>query len=313
MRTLGPAPASVLDPSTGARRVLREKRWLYGALSTPELFIGYCVVDLGYAVTAFAYAFDIPSARLVVDRRVLVPPGLGEVRQTERLQYAARCDHPAGVFRVERWRDCAQMTVDVAVPGLAVHASIGCDVPAPSVTAIVPITGPGGAIDVTEKRALLPVRGPAALEGRRRALDGGLAGYDCGDGILASRTACRWGLHLGRTTDATPVALNLVQGFVGEAECALWLGDEVYPLGEGHIEPDPAGPLAPWRVASADGRVALVMEPVGAHTEAMNLGVIASRFVHPVGLYRGAVKLPGRADLVLDGVAGVTEDQDVRW
>lgn len=337
MRTLLPAPASALDPSTGEPRwgsyrgavpridldalaprrlgrlgrFARQKRWMYGALSTDALFVGFCIVDLGYAISAFAYAFDRATARLVVDRSVLAPPAFGAVRQTERLQYNARCDHPAGVFRVERWRGRPEMTVDLKVPGLEVHASLMCEVPPPSVTAIVPIE-PGGA-NVTEKRALLPLRGSAVVQGQRHALGGGFGSYDYTHGLLARHTTWRWAFLLGRAQDGTPCAVNLVRGFVGEPECAVWAGDEVYPLGEGHIEFDAARPQDPWTVTSEDGAVELTMTPGGAHSEAKDLGIVSSRFVQPVGLYRGTVRLPGRRELVIDGVPGVTEDQDVRW
>ncbi len=49
------------------------------------------------------------------------------------------------------------------------------------------------------------------------------------------------------------------------------------------------------------------------HAEEKNFGVIRSHFVQPVGTYAGTIRLPDRAPLELDGVLGVTEDQDVLW
>jgi len=39
-------------------RYFHHKRWQYIALSTQELFCGIAIVDIGWANTAFAYAFD---------------------------------------------------------------------------------------------------------------------------------------------------------------------------------------------------------------------------------------------------------------
>ena len=93
----------------------------------------------------------------------------------------------------------------------------------------------------------------------------------------------------------------------------MWVDDEVIPVGEGRFAFDRDRPLAPWRVHTADGRVALEFEPGGMHAERWSLGFIRSRFVQPVGLFRGQMDLPGHRELELDCVLGVTEDQDMRW
>jgi hypothetical protein len=107
------------------------------------------------------------------------------------------------------------------------------------------------------------------------------------------------------------VALNLVEGFVGEAECAAWVDGEVFPLGEGRFTFDAKNPLREWRVESEGGGVDMRFNPGGAHDEHRNLGVVSSRFLHPIGAYTGKLRAGGRE---LDVTAlGVTEDQDVTW
>ena len=70
----------------------------------------------------------------------------------------------------------------------------------------------------------------------------------------------------------------------------------------------PLGEMARQQMRAADLR----FTPVGMHADAKNLGFVASRFVQPAGSYRGRLHVGGR-DLRLDGVLGVTEDQDTRW
>ena len=181
-------------------------------------------------------------------------------------------------------------------------------------------------MNVTEKRALLAARGEVTVHGQRRSLHDALGGYDYTHGLLARRTKWRWAFALGRAKTGERVAFNLVQGFVGEPECAAWVNGDVFPLREGRFELDRDEPLAEWRVSTADGAVDLRFKPGAMHSDHKNLGVVASRFVQPVGVYAGTMRLGGSAvggssaaaamagrELVLEGVLGVTEDQDVLW
>jgi hypothetical protein len=104
--------------------------------------------------------------------------------------------------------------------------------------------------------------------------------------------------------------MNLVEGFVGEAECALWIDGALFPLAEGRFDFDAARPLQPWKVKTADGGADLRFEPGGIHEEHKNFGVIASRFVQPVGSFSGTIAVEGRGPIELDQVLGVVEDQD---
>ncbi len=339
MRELLPAPTSALDARTFApnigsfrgsvprielsrlapnplTRLAREKRWLYVAISTPSLYLACAVVDVGYAVSAFAYAFDRDGMKLLADASLLGIPLFGSVRQTDQMAYAARFDHPRGVLRIEQRRGDGQMHVAMRMPGLEAHAVVACDskgVP-PALTAIAPVEG--GILNTTEKRVLLPVQGRATLGGTAFDLDGALAGYDYTHGLLARRTAWKWAFFCGNgACDGKPVrvAMNLVEGFVGEPECAIWVNDELFPVAEGRITFDKSDTMRDWQVRSADGAVDLTFVPGGVHAERTNLGVVASRFIQPVGLYSGTIRLPGRPEITLENVPGVTEDQDSLW
>ena len=184
---------------------------------------------------------------------------------------------------------------------------------APPPIGVVAGLGEKDLVNATEKGALLAVTGAAAIAGRGSSLDGGLGGYDYTHGYLARHTAWRWAFLLGRAESGERVGLNLVQGFVGEPECALWVDGELYPLAEGRFTFDPRRPTEPWQVRTADESVDLRFEPGGIHQEHKNLGVITSRFIQPVGCFSGTIRVPGRAPLVLSRALGVVEDQDVLW
>ncbi|MDQ3037367.1 MAG: DUF2804 domain-containing protein, partial [Myxococcota bacterium] len=152
----------------------------------------------------------------------------------------------------------------------------------------------------------------ALIAGRRVSLDAALGGYDLTHGLLARRTRWNWAFLMGRARGGEPIALNLVQGFVGEPECAVWIDGEPVPLAEGRFTFAQEAPERPWRVRTADGAVDLAFEPGGVHREHRDLRVARARFVQPVGTFSGTIDVGGRR-LELERVPGVVEDQDVVW
>jgi hypothetical protein len=332
MRALHPVPDGVLDPATraprfgsyhgalvcmdlgplldGRTRVTRHKRWMYVAVVRPDLYLAVCVVHLGYAANAWAFAFDARTGRLVVDRSILAPAFVCSVGDTASEGCEARIRVGRERIAVTRAAGATVYALDARLRGLEIRARLDSVRAPPAITAIAPLGA--DRVDVTEKRALLDVTGEAVVAGERRPLDGAIAGYDFTSGIMARRTAWRWAFLLGRAVSGERVAMNLVQGFAGEAECAAWVDGELHPLGEGRFVFDARRPLDPWTVTTADASVDLRFCPGAAHVERRNLGVIASRFVHPIGSFTGTIVAGGRR-LVIDGALGVTEDQDVLW
>ena len=75
-------------------------------------------------------------------------------------------------------------------------------------------------------------------------------------------------------------------------------------------------PLAPERPAEFQAPAApqgYTFEPLADHREDHNLGLVASQFSQPQGLYRGRIDVPGKGVVQLDRVPGVAERQRVRW
>lgn len=264
----------------------RRKRWMWMGVATKDTFVAACVVDLGYAASAFAFVFH--DGRMSFDSSAM--GARARVGQT-------------GEARFHRRSLSIEMTpssLRVRARGLSIHAELGPS-PAPAITAVAPIEG--GGVNVTQKRALLSSRGAVSLGDRSIALDG-LAAYDLTHGILARRTAWRWGFGLGLDASGVPIAFNIVQGFVGARECAVFHGSETRALGEGRFSFD-EDPMRPWRVLSEEAD--LRFEPRGVHREEKDLLVVRSRFIQAVGTWRGTI---AGTDVELLGVA---EDQDVVW
>lgn len=334
MRALLPPPDAIFDPVTRAPRVgsyrgglprvdlsplapsalarlVQRKTWTYVAIASEQVFIAIAVVRLGYLANAFAFVFDKANRRMLADRTALGPPFAASLGDVGGEGSHARVRLPGAFVRIERPRGETATTVEATFRGIEVHARLESAATPPAIAAIVPI--PGGVLSTTEKRMLLAVKGEATVLGRTLALDGALAGYDYTHGLLARRTTWRWGFALGRAQGGERVGLNLVEGFVGEPECALWLGGELLPMAEGRFTFNADRPLDPWRVQTVDGAVDLRFVPGAAHSDHTNLGVLVSRFVQPVGTYSGTIRAPDGRVLELDGVLGVTEDQDMLW
>jgi hypothetical protein len=337
MRSLAEPPVSVIDPMTRALasgsfrggvpridpglggkgplfRVAHEKRWIYTAIAADDLLIGAAVVRLGYVANAFAFAFDRAVGRIVAKASIVAPPFAAQVAPTGGEGAQAVVRWPGTHLSMCRGVGERDYKLEIDTAELKVSARLSTDSMPPRIGAIAAIPAPpAGLWNATEKGVLLPVVGEAIAGHRRYDLDGALGGYDFTCGLLARHTSWRWAFALGRARSGERVALNLVQGFVGEAECSVWIDSELVPVSEGRVDFDPADLRAPWRVTTADGEVDLRFDPGDVHAEHRDYGVVSSKFIQPMGSYSGTLRLPGRAPIEIDRVLGVVEDQDILW
>jgi len=332
-RELLPSPVAVLDPCGWPRfgsyrgelprvrlgsldrgplfRLTHHKRWMYVVIASGDLLVVAAVVHLGYLASTFAYVLNAREGRMLADHALVGPAFAAKVGDTTGEGCEAIFKLPGASVRIERHNGSRDYVLDAKIKGIDVLAELkGAGAP-PPIAAIVAV--PDGLIDITEKRALLDVTGEAVVGGERFSLEGGLGGFDYTNGLLPRRTMWRWAFALGRAKGGERVGLNLVQGFTGEAECALWVDGEIYPLGEGSFTMDQSNLLAPWQIRTEDGGVDLRFDPQAMHADERDYGLLKSRFYQPSGTFSGRVRVPGRADLELDRVLGVVEDQDMLW
>ena len=303
----GPLPA-VAFAKLGLRdRVARRKRWIYVALATEEVWFSAAIVRTGYAATAFVFAYDLAGQRMMLDRTALGPSPIARVSDDfhasgEIARFAM------GKTTLTLTRTGPTLDLQVRMRDIAIDAAIEEGSGPPAITAIADLGD--GLVNGTEKRALLAMRGRARCGNREVVLDGGTAGYDYTHGLLPRHTKWRWAFGLGKTRSGEPLGFNLIQGFVGEAECAAFLGGKVFPLAEPRFEFDVRQPMRQWRLVGEG--IDLAFEPGGIHAQNTNLGLVKSRFVQPVGAFTGTLRIDGR-DVYVEGLPGVVEDQDVLW
>ncbi len=279
-------------------RRFHHKRWHYMALAGDELFCAVAIVDLGWTSTAFAYAFDRVQRKVVAAFSQDGLPGL-----------SARLAASAGGESSFRF-----LSNRIAIGPDALTLRCGDF----AIDARYRLAGPlllavgavdGGAVHATQKSPGMALDGEVRLGGRRASLAGSVASIDYSNGLLARETAWRWAC-----AHSLAMGFNLQAGYFGANENALWLDGELIALGAASFAFDPADPLAPWHISTADGLLDLVFTPEGARAENKNLIVAASRYVQPIGTFSGWVRASdGGAKHAVSALAGVTEDHASRW
>lgn len=302
-------------------RIVREKRWVYATIVRAPWVISVVVVDLGYAQTTFGFAHHADRGLVADVRSMPGLPRVSRVRQDAIHRIDAKLRGPGARTTIRERRGERALSVHASLPGLEVRASLDLATAAPALTAIAPVRG--GVVDVTEKQALAHVTGAALVGGERIDLDGGLGGFDFTVGLLARETRWNWAFLMGRTESGEAIAMNLVEGFVGAPECAVFDQRGLHALSEGRFDlPAGATPeegpserarrVMPWRVRTTGGEVDLVFTPRAVHDEALDLRLVQSRFVQPIGTFTGTIRR-GTETLRVTDVPGVVEDQYCRW
>lgn len=302
---LGPLGKSFLT------RLLREKRWFYFSIAADDLLIGAAIIDTTYASSTFAFAHDAKRGELLADHTALSHPLAARVGVTTHEGCLAFYKGRSELVRFNRSFDTDHASLAIDVPSLRVDARFSLAKPLPSLSYIGPI--PGSELSTTQKTVLLPVMGEAIVRGEKRSLDGAFGGFDYTHGLMPRHTQWRWAFFQGRGRDGAPVAMNLVESFIGEPECGVWAFGDLHPLGEGCFSFDPNDPMKPWQITTTCGAVDLRFTPQSLHAETKNLGLVASKFVQPIGSYAGTIQLPGKPIVEISGALGVAESQDVKW
>ncbi len=291
------------------RRIGRRKRWQYHYFATDEVMGAFAVVDLGYAANAFCYAAD-REGKVLYDRGFLGLAGLS-VQINDRPADGAVARFQAPGVRLSSQRVDETYRWELETGGMQLHALVAGKGAAPALTLVAPV--PGNKVNVTQKIGAWPLSGTLRIGERSFSLDGGLAGVDYTNGLLARETAWRWAFSCA-TIGGKPFGFNLVEGFnQGEGrEDVVWYDGKLFSLPPCRFDFDKTQTVGEWRITSEDGKVDLTFSGFGEHREERNLLVAKSRFIQVMGTFSGQITL-GKKRLKLDRVLGVTEDQEVRW
>jgi hypothetical protein len=295
-------------------RFTHHKKWLWFMISTRQVAVASAVVDASYAANGFLFAADLETRALRRDRGALGVPWISVgVADRPNEGADARFTWPGLNIRASRKRGSDIYAITARVGDLFLDAELDVRAAPAPLTLVAPVTG--GTVNVTQKWAQLPARGTLRLGDRAYSLDGGFGGLDYTNGLLARHTAWRWAFATGQDADGAGVSFNFVSGINdtdAASENVVWVDGTAIPVGRVDFQFDAAATSSPWRIASADGSVDLVFEPIGEHREHRDLGFARSHFVQVLGTFKGTINALGRSRRV-SMLAGVTEDQDVLW
>ena len=180
-------------------------------------------------------------------------------------------------------------------------------------TSVCPVLG--GGVTMTQKTVCVPADGEVRAAGRAFKIKDCLASLDYSHGYLGRETRWRWASASGRLKDGRTFGLNLVEGHNDGAvtENCLWIGGRLSQPGHAYFELDERDPSRPWRIRTDDGRVDLTFEPEGARREDINIRLIVSQYVQPMGTFSGKIRDEDGTELQVVGVPGVVERHRARW
>ena len=285
-------------------RRLHHKRWHYVALCTERVFCAVAIVDLGWAGTAFAYAFDRDDGDMLANFSQDGLPG----------RAARLADHAGGSSRFEAGNTRIALDSDGAgrhelslrCDFLEIDAAFG-----PGASPLLLASGPvaRGSAHATQKSSGMPLTGEVRTWREEYDLAGGVASFDYSNGLLARQTAWRWA-----SAHTLEMGFNLQAGYFGGHENALWLDGEVHALAPAHFLYDSSDPLSQWHIFTEDDLLELHFTPEGARRDNKKTLLAASRYLQPVGTFSGWVRsAPDQPKRIVTRMMGVTEDHASRW
>jgi hypothetical protein len=285
-------------------RRFHHKRWHYVALCTERVFCAVAIVDLGWASSAFAYAFDRNDGDMLANfsqdclggRAARLAEHAGGDSRFQSASSSIAIDSD-GAGRYELSLRCEFLEIDAAFgPG-----------PAPLLLAAGPVAR--GSVHATQKSSGLPLTGAVRTWREDYDLAGGVASFDYSNGLLARDTAWRWA-----SAHTLEMGFNLQSGYFGGQENALWLDGAVHALAPAHFLYDSSDALSQWHIFTEDDLLELYFTPEGARRDNKKMLFASSRYLQPVGTFSGWVRsAPDQPKRIVTRLMGVTEDHASRW
>jgi len=283
-------------------------------LTGPDFIGGVAIVNLKLVGNAFAYVYDFNTKRLE-EFSYLVPGALGVNIPTTPDEGDSHLRRGRTRFSIDAHAAVRSRDVRVQVPGRLEVLSQMRESPGFKPLRVCARAGYNGWV-YTQKAAGLAVSGHISSPRRRFELDARCrASYDWSCGFMRRETAWNWSSLSLCLPDGRSLGLNLAAGVneTGVTENALWLDSRLSRLDLAQFEFNRYQPDMPWRIRTADQRVDLEFQPLGARSEKMNVLLLATNFRQFFGYYRGVIIGPDGERIELEQAPGVAEDHYAKW
>lgn len=313
-----PPVVDPLDEFVGVGRALRRwrlKEWVGFLLVHPDWAFSFIMQDAKYLASSELFAYD-RRADALHKHEAIRPPGALRL-PADLLDGRCRFHHKGYDLEYAFGGDGGRHRLRVAMAATggspAVEGELELDGSAASAPLSVSSRLPGGSLYTY--KAVFAVEGVLRVGDDEVAFDGGrdLAIVDEHRSLLPYRTDWTWGTFALRTDDGL-VGANFATRPLPtgeEEESGLWVPGACERLADVSFEPTSDDPLAPWHIASADGRLDVTFEPSRRNAVRHQLGVFAMDYVNLYGAYTGVVRGADRSYDVA-GVHGVCERMHAR-
>lgn len=297
-----------------ARRFGFHQFQFLGGLSE-RLIFGCAIVDTRWIASAFVYCYD-PATRRRVERSVKRPFGVGlacpETPEVGSMRFTA------GDARFAMHADAAPRVrrLEVAAGPITIDATFSEESPPMEPMRICTRAGATGWV-YARKTAGLGMTGTLRWDGTAYDLATlGIHGHhDWSAGYMRPETFWNWGCLAGRTADGRIAGLNVSCGVneTSVTENCFWLDGRLHKVDTVAFEYDQRDLMRPWRLRSADGRVALDFVPEGMHVERVNALILATNFHQLFGRFTGTLTTAEGERVAITDMLGFCEDHYAKW
>lgn len=292
----GFAPPRPAYPAARLKQWVGYKRWIFLLLNTDAHQIGLAWVDLGYISKIFGHFSPLIPGAEPFSVETLCP---GQLRPWRRVGAGWSLNAGTRALRLSLRQEAGGTgLLNLSGSRLALSARWETG-PQPLLWADAPLP------HHTHKSFAQPARWRIEVPGYA-ARSEGLLGADVSYGWPPRHTRWFWAF-----AQSPELGFNLVEGFVGAAECGLWHAGQISPLSEGRFEM-PADDTRPWRITTAADELELNFAPRSILRDKTELGLIRSDFTQAYGRFRGQIRLADGRSAEVD-LAGVAEFQDTLW
>lgn len=297
---------------TALWRWLHHKRWFYVTVNHPDYAMAAAVADAGYTGKGFLFVADRRKQAFILNMTLLIPKGMGfgAIHQKQgHITAHARSGHTLNVL-LQRQPD-GQTTLQAWGPRWQLEVQLQ---PSEQSSLVAATQLPQAGTNLTQKSVGQPAQ--IRLITPQQTLDlsaNTWGGTDFTDGFVARHTRWYWAYATGQTATGELVSFNLVQGFNGACECCVWIDGEVQAVGEGQFQVPPGHPEGVWNIETTCGTLHLTFNPWAVAKDQGNKGLVRYYFLQAFGTFQGTVKHQDGTELVIEGLTGSTEDQDVWW
>jgi hypothetical protein len=289
------------------------KRWQYMGFASSDVVVGMAVVDIGYAHTAFVYAYTRADRKLHTFSFI----DAWRTRTTHsESSLAGVTEYVVGqrVIRMDNQLQPSSRRAQVHVPD-ALKVDIITDESGFTPLCAVTRNGLHG-YNYCHKAAGFPVTGFVEVLGERFEFSGSdaLGTLDWTAGCLGRHTFWNWASGGGRLDDSRRLGINFVSGVNdrGFTENVYWVDGKPTKVDVVDFDYDSDALLTqPWRIRSNDGKVNLSFHADSERAEDINLWLLMSRFHQPFGRFEGQLEVDG----VMRDVSlyGMVEEHQARW